>query len=191
MRKGAQLLTGTSPNPYSQRTRRSAPPAKQLTCVRHGDADATCHRGRGEHGLMGFDHAGSLQIAILESSPNVCSLREAYKKMAPQNAGVSKELEPNELRAWRDRRGLTQQALADAVGTTASVISLLEKGERQLTAKWLRRLSKALETSPGYLLDLSPDELPIDLLDTWARIPQPKREQALAILATFADGPGG
>ncbi len=140
---------------------------------------------------MGFDHAGSLQIAILESSPNVCSLREAYKKMAPQNAGVSKELEPNELRAWRDRRGLTQQALADAVGTTASVISLLEKGERQLTAKWLRRLSKALETSPGYLLDLSPDELPIDLLDTWARIPQPKREQALAILATFADGPGG
>jgi len=104
---------------------------------------------------------------------------------------VSKELEPNELRAWRDRRGLTQQALADAVGTTASVISLLEKGERQLTAKWLRRLSKALNTSPGYLLDTNPAELPTDLLDTWTRIPSPKREQALAILATFADSSDG
>lgn len=184
-------MTRSPPDPNSQRSRWDTPPTEELAGVGHRNADTICHRGRRERGLVSLGHGSSLQIAIFESSQNVCSLREADKKPAPQNAGVSKELEPNELRAWRDRRGLTQQALADAVGTTASVISLLEKGERQLTAKWLRRLSKALNTSPGYLLDASPDELPTDLLDTWTRIPRPKREQALAILATFADSSGG
>jgi transcriptional regulator with XRE-family HTH domain len=37
------------------------------------------------------------------------------------------------LKAWRECRGLTQAAFADAVGTTDAVISLLERRSGDLT----------------------------------------------------------
>lgn len=70
---------------------------------------------------------------------------------------------PNYLRAWREHRHLTQEKLADKVGTTKSVISNLELGERGLSGKWLRRLAPALETQPGLLLDYHPDTVPAAL----------------------------
>lgn len=67
---------------------------------------------------------------------------------------------PNNLRAWRLHRKLTQQALADKVvpPTTANMIQYLENGERALSLKWLRRLADALETSAGHLAELTPEQ---------------------------------
>ncbi len=91
----------------------------------------------------------------------------------------------NLLRAWREFRRMTQAELAEKVGTTASVISLLEAGDRKLSPKWLYRLAPALETTPGYLLDKHPDDLSIDIMDTWAAIPERHRSQVREIMQTF------
>lgn len=91
----------------------------------------------------------------------------------------------NNLRAWRVYRQLTQQALADKIGTTASVIAMLEGGNRQLSPKWLRRLAPALGTTPGRLLELDPENLPTDILREWDDIPAPDRARALAVLQAF------
>lgn len=91
----------------------------------------------------------------------------------------------NHLKAWREFRNMTQGGLAQAIGTTGSVISLLESGDRRLSDKWLRRLAPALGTSPGHLLDHDPESLPTDLLEIWASIPEDRKAQAIEVLSTF------
>lgn len=93
---------------------------------------------------------------------------------------------PNHLRAWRKLRGLTQEQLAEAVGTTKAVIGNLENGERGLSSKWLKLLAPALGTRPGFLLDYAPSELPTDILDLWARVPMEQRQLAREVLERFA-----
>ena len=92
----------------------------------------------------------------------------------------------NNLRAWREFRNLTQQDLAAKVGTTAAVISLLENGQRGLSASWLKRLAEHLEISPGFLLDHMPDDLTADILQAWAAIPQENKGPALAALRQYS-----
>ena len=58
----------------------------------------------------------------------------------------------NVLYEMRIRKKMTQKDVADATGTTANQISRLENGDRELTPKWLERLSKALNCSKGELL---------------------------------------
>lgn len=89
---------------------------------------------------------------------------------------------PNYLRAWREFRRMTQEQLAEKVGTNANMISYLESGERGLSAKWLRRLAPALETSPGMLLDHDPEALDTDIIDIWAHIPDPDRSAVRKML---------
>lgn len=84
---------------------------------------------------------------------------------------------PNFLRAWREYRGLTQQELAEAVETNANMVQYLEKGERGLSAKWLRRLAPALDTTPGMILDHDPLKLDSDVIDIWATASSRERRQ--------------
>ena len=92
---------------------------------------------------------------------------------------------PNFLRAWRTFRGMTQDQLAEAVGTNANMIQYLETGERGLSAKWLRRLAPALATTPGLLLDHDPHELDSDVVDIWARAGARERRQLSEIAKTL------
>jgi transcriptional regulator with XRE-family HTH domain len=97
---------------------------------------------------------------------------------------------PNNLRAWRKtkRSGyepMTQQELADALGTAKSVISDLERGVVQLSDKWLRRLAPVLKTQPGHILDHDPADLDNDIIDIWAHIPDRDKEQAARVLRSF------
>lgn len=57
------------------------------------------------------------------------------------------------LRVWREHRGLTQQALADAVGLGKSYLSQLESGTKTGTITTLRALAQALQLD---LDDLTP-----------------------------------
>lgn len=103
----------------------------------------------------------------------------------------SKNGGPNFLREWRIFRGLTQQQLADAVETGANMIQYLESGERGLSAKWLRRLAPALDTTPGMILDHDPTELSADIVEIWATASIRERRQladvARAIVRTGTD----
>lgn len=91
---------------------------------------------------------------------------------------------PNHLQAWRKFRRLTQQALADKVvpPTTKQVIAALESGQNGLSAKWLRRLAPALDTTPGLLLDHNPNDLDARWTETTGSVPPERREEAMQIL---------
>lgn len=62
------------------------------------------------------------------------------------------EVFPERLRAARDRRGLSQGALADKAGLQPSAISHFETGTRKPSFDNLRRLADALEVTTDYLL---------------------------------------
>lgn len=98
---------------------------------------------------------------------------------------VDKPPFPNHLRAWREFRHLTQDELAEMVGSSKATIGHLENGVRRLSDKWLTPLAKALNTSPGYILDHDPNDLPTAILDVWAEIPVEQRDQALKVLQSF------
>lgn len=129
---------------------------------------ADCNIGR---------QAPMLHFARLSGS---CVLQDCVMARKP------KTKQRNNLRAWREFRRMTQAELAKAVKTTASVVSLLETGERGLSLKWLLKFAPALRTTPGMILDHDPNDLNTDVLEIWATIPEDKREQAAAILQTFA-----
>ena len=107
------------------------------------------------------------------------------------NAGMDKNAGPNHLKAWREFRKMSQEELAALVETTASQISMLESGERGLSAKWLRKLAPVLKTTPGHLLDHDPNTIDNDVFDIWVSIDKRDREQALRVLRTFKTGTKG
>lgn len=83
---------------------------------------------------------------------------------------------PNYIQAWREHRGFTQEQLAEKLDTSASQISMLEAGERGLTARWLRRLAEALDTTAGNLLDYPPGE-GAEIFDLWQHADLQERRQ--------------
>ena len=92
-------------------------------------------------------------------------------------AATDKNDGPNFLRAWREFRKLTQAELAEKVGTNQNMIAYLETGERGLSAKWLRKLAPALNTTPGHLLDHDPNQLDADIIDIWMHADARQRRQ--------------
>ncbi|MEJ0071160.1 MAG: helix-turn-helix transcriptional regulator [Pseudomonadota bacterium] len=60
------------------------------------------------------------------------------------------------MREARERRGLTQQQLAELAGTSQPQIDRLETGKRRLTIDWVVRLAPFLGVTP---IDLSQIEL--------------------------------
>jgi len=56
------------------------------------------------------------------------------------------------LRELRMEMGLSQQALADRIGTSQPQIKRLEDGARKLTKEWAERLAPALQTSAEALM---------------------------------------
>lgn len=59
---------------------------------------------------------------------------------------------PNRIRELRERRQLTQEELAAAIGTSKMQVSRLERGERRLTQSWMERIGQALRVHPAELL---------------------------------------
>lgn len=58
----------------------------------------------------------------------------------------------NNLKKIRLERGLTQDALADKIGTNAGQIHKLESGIRRLSDVWIKRLLPALGCTPAELI---------------------------------------
>jgi transcriptional regulator with XRE-family HTH domain len=56
------------------------------------------------------------------------------------------------LRAYRTARGLSQEALADALGFHRTYMSGVERGVRNLTLKSVERIAERLEVDPVDLL---------------------------------------
>jgi repressor LexA len=67
---------------------------------------------------------------------------------------------PNRIRQMRESRKLSQQKLAELVGTSQPQINRLETGERGLDQSWLFKLAQALRCQPADLLPAVADEAP-------------------------------
>lgn len=57
------------------------------------------------------------------------------------------------LRAARERLGLTQEQVAQRSGVHATEVSRIEAGKRDPQVSTVRRLAKAVKVKPGRLLD--------------------------------------
>ena len=56
------------------------------------------------------------------------------------------------LRAYREAKGLSQEAFADVLGVHRTYAGGLERGERNLTLKSLERIAERIELDPLTLL---------------------------------------
>lgn len=118
----------------------------------------------------------------------VCTLRDDYSEAVCDNATVDR----NYLKQWREhakgadgKSPMTQEELADKVGTTKSVISLLENEKRPLSAKWLRKFADALGTTPGRILDIDPDGDDAQMANAWDELNKRDRPRALRVLRSL------
>ena len=59
---------------------------------------------------------------------------------------------PNRIHEFRKTRGLTQQQVADAIGTSHQTVQRLERGERKLTEFWMKRIAPVFNCPPGDLM---------------------------------------
>src|SRR5215469_1524713 len=62
------------------------------------------------------------------------------------------KIHPNRICKFRETSGLSMQALAERVGTSAQQIDRLEKGKIRLTVDWMIRIGKALAVDPKELM---------------------------------------
>ena len=56
------------------------------------------------------------------------------------------------LKRWRERRDLTQEALAHAAGITTAYAGMVERGQKVPSLTVVLKLCRALECTPGELL---------------------------------------
>lgn len=73
----------------------------------------------------------------------------------------------NRIREIRERLGLTQEQLADRIGTTPQQISRLEKGLRGLDVPWMIKIAAALGERPAALID--------EVADSSSRLPSERK----------------
>ena len=64
----------------------------------------------------------------------------------------------NRIRILRKERGLTQEEVAELVGTSFGTVSKLETGRRRLTSDWIARFAKAFDVPPT---DIITEPLPV------------------------------
>lgn len=84
---------------------------------------------------------------------------------------------------------MTQAQLAEKVGTTDNVISVLESGARGLSDKWLRKLAPALNTRPGFLLEFDPSDADLSILEAIVELPDENaKSQALRVINALKTG---
>lgn len=97
----------------------------------------------------------------------------------------------NVLYEMRIRKKMTQKDIADATGTTANQISRLENGDRELTPKWLERLSKALNCSKGELLgEEGVSEEEREILDMYKQLSADQKNVIKSTLSAFLSAAG-
>lgn len=100
--------------------------------------------------------------------------------------GMSRHPRPFFLREWRIHRNLTQQRLADRVSLSKPFISEMERGKKGYSQETLEALAEALMCEPVDLIMRDPTS-PDPIWSVWDRVPQAKKNQALLVLAAFAD----
>ena len=130
---------------------------------------------------VGFPMREHSQIANLDASRKIRNRANAFQSDMSQSACMTdcddKNGGPNHLKAWMRFRRIKGAKLAEMLDVTPGMISDLANSNRALSAKWLRRIAPALQTTPGMLLDHDPFELDGDIIDIWINASSLERKQ--------------
>lgn len=126
-----------------------------------------------------------LRYVDLAGKAKVYAPADDAEKAGLHNVDMAQTPYPNHIRAWREFRHLTQEELADRIGSSKASVGHWESGAREVAPKWLYPIAQVLSTSPGYLLDHDPNDLPTAILDIWADIPNDDKPRALEMLKVF------
>lgn len=109
-----------------------------------------------------------------------------------QSSGVNQEHLGHRVRLLRARAGVTQAALADAIGITREAISMLERRREADWAARARRLASALRCHPGELFapmpEMSDEELAV--LRKFRSLNPHARETVLELIDQLAPAMG-
>lgn len=105
--------------------------------------------------------------------------------MARNPMMVPKKGHPNHyVREWRQKRGLTQERLAERIPFSPGAISQLETGRTAYTQDMIEALAEALELQPGDLISRNP-EVESDVVQLFNDLPADKRRIAIEMLKTL------
>lgn len=94
--------------------------------------------------------------------------------MKPGPALKRTKYQPTYLKAWREYRNLSQQKLADRVGTTAASISRLENGHQPYFQPLMEALADALLCTVPDLISRDPNSPADALMEQVKRLPREK-----------------
>lgn len=72
---------------------------------------------------------------------------ENYKKLVEENDRELLKESAAKLKKARLKKGLTQEALAQAINSKKSSISRLERGDQNISLKYLHKVARALDVS--------------------------------------------
>lgn len=100
--------------------------------------------------------------------------------------GYCRMMQQNHIKTIRKDRGLSQEDLANAVGSSNQMISNLERGAVKLTLDWMNRIAEALDCYPQDLIDGGPAKSPDEQLvvSTFRGMDDPGRAAAIEALRT-------
>lgn len=93
------------------------------------------------------------------------------------------------IKELRERRGLTQEQLAELIGTTKQQLGRLEKGTRPLSNEWIEKIAGTLEVRPGELFNDFPEELEPkaqSLVDAFRHLPAEQQDALLQLTRSMA-----
>lgn len=102
--------------------------------------------------------------------------------------GERPRFRPPFLKEWRKHRDLTQERMAERIGVSVGLVSMIERGDRQYTQAYLEAAAEALETTPDRLLRINPLDPSSDetIFEQIRRIPAEDLPRVSAILDAFA-----
>lgn len=107
----------------------------------------------------------------------------ARRKTTKENrpVAVTDEHPRHYIREWRIFRGMTQKDVADKMKFTNGALSQLETGRTAYRQDMLEALAKALECSPGDLLNIDPNTGP-DFYNEYGRMTEKQKAVALKVM---------
>ncbi|MGB8601852.1 MAG: helix-turn-helix transcriptional regulator [Rhizomicrobium sp.] len=91
----------------------------------------------------------------------------------------------NYLREWRKHKGMTQETLATEAGTTKSMISLYENGNRAISFRLASTFAGILDTTAAAIMGYAPDSWEANISKILQQIPEDRRRQFLDVAKTF------
>lgn len=86
----------------------------------------------------------------------IISLQETHFKYSPLHSSFtysSKVIVGKRIKMWRKKRNMTQQQLADLIGSDRQYVWNIENGKVNLTLDYIDKIAKALQVSQNEFIN--------------------------------------